>query len=400
MLRWTLPVLIVAMLFAGLSAEASAKARKARSRHGVKAPVEAVAPDQEATKEPDKNATDSTEPGSDTSPQPEAAEDKPVAASPEAEPPAAEPAEPAEPKAAQVQVFCPLPGADVIVDDEVVGKTPLADALIVAPGKHVFELKRPGYMSSWRELTAVEGARRSVAFDPEEDPESDAPRGRLLVSGGSGDVRVTINGRSRGKYSKAIRLPAGPHLVRLDRKGYEPVEQLVEVPGGGDFEIQAPLRATEETREAYTAQTQTYKRWAMAALIAGAVIAGGSTGVALWGNSKLPGAQDNLALVKADNDREGCNKPDVELVRLQNCDRKLSAAQSDVDKYRNLRTGGIIGAGAGVALIATGVVLWLIAPDARPRAPEEPQPEPEVSTLLPVLSASPDGASLWLRGSF
>jgi hypothetical protein len=75
----------------------------------------------------------------------------------------------------------------------------------------------------------------------------------------------------------------------------------------------------------------------------------------------------------------------------------MSNAQNKVDKYRNLRLGGIIGATAGAAVAGLGVALWVMAP-----------PDPEANerddllagTLVPALSAGPNGGALWLRGSF
>jgi hypothetical protein len=386
MRSWTLPALIATLLVTGLVTEAVAKERKARSRRGGKTPAAATAADTKAATEPDAKASEAA-PSSGSSAQPaaDAAEAKPD--TPEEAP------APAEVKPAQVQVFCSLPGADVLVDDVVVGKTPLADAVTVTPGKHVFELQRPGYMHTRREITLTEGARASVAFHPEEDPDADDPRGRLVIGGDAGDVHVTIDGRSRGKYRKAISLPAGPHLVRLERKGFEPVEELTQVGAGDELELKTPAQPTQETRATASAHTQTYKHWAIAALITGAVIAGGSTGVAVWGHSKIGGAEDKLDQVKRDNEAVGCNSPGAPEARLFVCQQDLSKAQNDVDKYKNLRTYGMVGAGVGAAVIATGVVLWLIAPDANPHDREE-------ARLLPVISAGPDGASLWLRGSF
>ena len=81
----------------------------------------------------------------------------------------------------------------------------------------------------------------------------------------------------------------------------------------------------------------------------------------------------------------------------QLCQQHLSDTQGEVDKYRNLRLGGIIGAAAGAVLVGTGVTLLLIAP-AGPG--HDDRDDSLAGTLVPVLSAGPDGASLWLRGQF
>jgi tetratricopeptide (TPR) repeat protein len=299
-------------------------------------------------------------------------------------------------KLAQVQIFCLLPGAEVLVDDVPVGKTPLAEPVTVAPGKRVFELQRPGYMTIRREVTLSDGAHRSVAFKPEEDLQAGDARGRMRLLASEDSVQVTVDGQSRGAYRKAIELPAGLHIVKLEKAGFETLERLADVPAGSEVDVKVTLRPTLETRDAYLSHARAYRRWSVAALVTGALVAGGSVALALWGNSKLPAANDNLAKVNAENVANGCNATNIPDIRRLTCEQNLAAAQSDVDKYTNVRLGGIIGAAAGAAIIGTGVVLWLVGPDPgiydRPNA--------YASTLVPVLAAGPDGASLMLRGRF
>jgi hypothetical protein len=71
--------------------------------------------------------------------------------------------------------------------------------------------------------------------------------------------------------------------------------------------------------------------------------------------------------------------------------------QSDVDTYGSARLGGIIGAVAGAAIIGVGVTLLVLSPES----PRQDQPKKTVAgSLVPVVSAGPDGASLLLRGRF
>ncbi len=307
--------------------------------------------------------------------------------------------QPTEAKLAHVTVHSPLPGAEVRVDDELVGTTPLAEPVTVLPGKHVFEMQRPGYMTARRVLNLGDGVYSTVSFDPDEDSTADAARGRLRVEAGAGDVQITIDGRSRGTYHQPIVLLAGLHAVKLERPDFEPLERLAEVPANGEAEVKVSLRPTGKARAAEVARVHSYKTWAVASLVSGALVAGGSAGLALWSNSKLPAAEDNLAQVKKDYVPGGTCDPSQVLsdVRKKVCDQTMRDAQSPVDKYRNLRLGGIIGAAAGAALVGVGVTLLLTAPADPGR---DDRDDIFAGSLVPMLSAGPDGASLWLRGEF
>jgi hypothetical protein len=314
--------------------------------------------------------------------------------------------QPTEAKLAHVTVHSPLLGAEVRVDDELVGKTPLSEPVMVLPGKHVFEMQRQGYMSTRRALNLGNGVYSAVSFDPDEDSSAEAEHGRLRVEVGAGDVQVTdvqvtIDGRARGRYRQPIALPTGLHVVKLERIGFEPLERLAEVTANGEAEVKVSLRPTEKVRAVQLAHAGSYRSWAVAALVSGALVAGGSAGLALWSNGKLPPVEDNLAVLKKDYVAGGNGSCDpnqgLSDVRQKVCDQRLADAQGEVDKYRNLRLGGIIGTATGAALVGLGVTLLLMAPADPGR---DDRDESFAGSLVPVLSAGPDGASLWLRGQF
>jgi hypothetical protein len=307
--------------------------------------------------------------------------------------------QPTEAKLAHVTVHSAVPGAEFRVDDELVGKTPIADPVTVLPGRRVIEMQRPGYMSARRVLNLGDGVYSTVAFDPDEDSSADVERGQLRVAAGTGDVHVTIDGRSRGTYRQPIDLPAGLHVVKLERTGFEPLERLAEVPANGEAEVKVSLRPSGKVREAQAARAHSYKGWAVAALVSGALVAGGSVGLALWSNSKLSPAEDSLALAQKDATAGGSCDPSKinndEVKKL--CTQRMADRQSQVDKYKNLRLEGIIGTVAGAALVGVGVTLLLTAPADPGR---DDRDDTLAGALVPVLSAGPDGASRWLRGQF
>lgn len=155
-----------------------------------------------------------------------------------------------------------------------------------------------------------------------------------------------------------------------------------------------------ETRAAHTSRARSFRHWAYGTLIGGAVLAGGSAALAVWSNSRLPSAESLLSMLQKDAAFRGNGACDgsynLSDDQLASCRKAMSSAQSDVDRYRNLRTLGIIGAVGGAALLGVGVTLWMVGPDPSRYDHEESM----AGTLVPVLAASPDGASLWLRGSF
>jgi hypothetical protein len=301
--------------------------------------------------------------------------------------------EPTETKLAHVTVHSPVPGVEVRVDDVLIGKTPFAEPVLLLPGKHVFDMRRPGYKNTQRAADLSEGVYSTVAFDPEEEKSASAPRGRLRLRANVADVEVTVDGHDRGVYRKAIELPAGPHTLKLERTGYEPLERTANVDSGDETEVKVSLRPTAETRGAIAGKAHTQQNWAIAALATGAVLAGGFTGLAIWSNGKLNTAQDDLGHVlnDADSPCKGLNDTTAKI-----CAQRTADAQSKVDTYRNARLVGYIGIGAGAALVATGIVLLLTEPN-----PDKVDTEkPLLGSLQPVLSAGPGGASLWLSGRF
>jgi hypothetical protein len=309
--------------------------------------------------------------------------------------------QPTEARLAHLDIRCPVPGAEVLVDGAPVGKTPMAASVAVPPGTRVIEIRRPGYATARRELNLNDGARGEMTIELDESA-NEGPRGSLRLTAIEGDVFVSIDGRTRGVYRQSLTLPAGPHVVKLERAGFESLERVTEVPSGGETTLKVGLRPTVEAREAYGSRARAYRHWAYAALISGVAIAGGSTGLALWSQSKYTSAQSHLTQTRQEATWNGGGQCDGSYgyspprMSETDCAAAMTNALDDVDRYRNLRTAGIIGAVGGAALIGTGVALWLLGPD--PDRYEKG--DALASRLIPVLVASPNSASLSLQGRF
>jgi hypothetical protein len=65
-----------------------------------------------------------------------------------------------------------LEGAEVLVDDVLVGKTPLGPALLVDAGVHRVTLRRPGYLPKTSNVTLAGGDEQSLSVALERQPEN------------------------------------------------------------------------------------------------------------------------------------------------------------------------------------------------------------------------------------
>ncbi|MBF0340482.1 MAG: SEL1-like repeat protein [Magnetococcales bacterium] len=102
----------------------------------------------------------------------------------------------------------------------------------------------------WFELAAARGfdraGRRQVPGEPKRvdpdpvPPERPEPFSRLRVV--SDPVGATVRIRNiRAPYQSGMTLPAGRYLVEVSNPGYRTVSRWLRLPGGGEYELSAPL---------------------------------------------------------------------------------------------------------------------------------------------------------------
>ncbi len=200
-----------------------------------------------------------------------------------------------EARLAHLAIDSAVPGADVLVDGTLVGRTPLPASLAVAPGTRVVTLRRKGYREARRELVLAEGATGKLHIDLEDDPEASlADKGVLALQVRETEVHVAVNGRARGVYSGPLTLPAGPYRLRIERAGFAPSERDVELRAGGETTIRITLDPTPETRVAHLERVQERQRWGWLATGAGLALALGGGGLALWSQQSLPELERRL----------------------------------------------------------------------------------------------------------
>ena len=261
--------------------------------------------------------------------------------------------------AAQIRVVTPLPSADIVVDAQVVGRSPLAQSISVAPGSHVVELRRLGYRTTQQTVVLGDGASTSVSFDPEEDRAAvDAAGSALSLHLSESQVEVTVDGKRRGVYEHGFALAPGVHRIRLERGGFQPADRDVDLAAGHTTLVEIVLEPTPDTRVAYVSRTTTQKTWGIILTVAGVAITGTGTGLIIWNEPQWASAKSefdrlNGALI---NKTTPCNTPIDDFAK---CNAMVAAAATALNDANARRAVSFITLGVGVATTITGVVLLL-----------------------------------------
>ena len=305
---------------------------------------------------------------------------------------------PADRRMAQLKVHTPVPAASVIVDGQRVGKSPLPGMIAVQPGQRVIEVRRVGYQSMRRKVMLAGGATASLSFDLEEDRDSDAV-GRLLVHLSEGDADLFIDGQPRRSEQGALRLPAGPHYLRVERTGFLTGRRVVHVPRGGQSEVRMALVPTAQTRKAYSRGVRRQRVAGWASLISGAALALGAGAWWLLNKGQLDDARSAQSAAAAILQAGPLCGPGADRTTpaYAQCVADLRQADDEVNRHKNLRTASLVGLGVGAAAAVAGAVLLATADDPR-RYDERPARQRYRWQLSGLVD--PEGGRLQLSGSF
>ncbi len=216
------------------------------------------------------------------------------------------------------------PNAKVSLD----GAAPVDAPLIgpVAPGAHKVRIFAEGFIDELRDVTAVDGTMIAQDVPLREQP------AEITLKTDAG-AKVDVDGRTEGTtpLARPLSLTAGAHWITVTKNGREAFAQEVTVARGEKKTLDATLPGSRQ------------RTTATVVLLSGvaAVVAGG--------------AFMTVALVqeaKATNilEQQGVN----------------ALTPNDLDRYDSARkaraswtTASIVGFGAGAALLAAGLVLWV-----------------------------------------
>jgi hypothetical protein len=284
-----------------------------------------------------------------------------------------------EGRLAHIGISSNVPAADVSVDGERVGKTPLDATVTVPPGPHHVAVARRGYRTAERDITLQDGAQADLTLQPLVDKGAlGSEGGSLAIAASETQVVVSIDGEEAGVLGGPIELPAGPHRLRLERGGFVAAERDVEVPLGRTATVDVTLEPNPETRAKYVSSAESRRTWSWVTIGGGVALAAGGTVLAIVEHGQLPDAQAKLNAVNADFVRFSGRPCDlahqISPAQQTSCVNRLNDATDRVNNIQTLTTVGWVIAGAGAAVTITGVVLLLTGDDPH-RYDEKRPPE-------------------------
>ncbi len=133
-----------------------------------------------------------------------------------------------------------LPAADApnihtMIDGKPVTPYQMVD---VEPGKHVLRVEVEGYIAVEQVEQIIKGDTKVVELEMKPKP------GKITVRTTRG-ARVRVDGRA---VPLSFEIPAGKHLVTVQRSGRQTVEREVEVGRGKELAFDQPLRMTPRRR--------------------------------------------------------------------------------------------------------------------------------------------------------
>ncbi len=140
-----------------------------------------------------------------------------------------------KPAWANVRLQSKPPGADIFVDDVLVGKTPVAAEIL--QGERKLRIKHPGY-KDWRKTLRITAGEHQTIDDIQLEP-ADAI---LQISTRPADASVTVDGEYKGQSPVEVALAPGVRTtVRVFKQGYEQTSRTVEVQSGDNRTLRIDL---------------------------------------------------------------------------------------------------------------------------------------------------------------
>lgn len=296
---------------------------------------------------------------------------------------------------ANLMVRSRLPAGEVLVDGKLAGKTPLAASLSIPAGRHTIELRRAGYVTAKQTIDLSEGATGEVLLEPTIDSKALNTEGVFFaLDVGRKDAELYVDQERLGPYKAPIRLPTGPHRVRVEAAGFMPLERDVTLEGGKNNVLSAKLEPTPETRAAHDENVAFHRTWGIIGIGAGVLLAGG--GAAYLGVNASAKDDARKALDQANQELDNEAPPHCDISggnSAQECNDYVDEKLQEYDSAKGRDMIGFVGIGVGAAALVTGVVFLLTGESAGEYGTRGQAPRL-------ALTSGPTGFGAGLSGSF
>ena len=172
-------------------------------------------------------------------------------------------------------------GAEVFVDDEKVGTTPIAEPIFVDVGNRKIRLKKPGF----KDFVVTREIPGGGELTLDAQIEKEIHRGRLQVNAGENDL-ISVDSKPIGKGKWEGTLPSGGHTLRVTAQGMAAYQSEVVIQDD-------QLRRVDVTLNPLPKDTTKTVLW----IVGGAALAAGAAvgGAFLFKPSQQPAIPGNLA---------------------------------------------------------------------------------------------------------
>jgi len=147
---------------------------------------------------------------------------------------------------ATLSIHSDPPGANVLVDDALVGRTPYQGEL--RPGQHTIAVEAEGRLREERKVIAREGRDASFSFAMAPLPRTAA----VAVDSEPVGARVLVDGKERGRTPLVAALPPGRHQLLLQLEGRRDVGTEFDMPKDRDLWIRLDLPIADRSASRLT----------------------------------------------------------------------------------------------------------------------------------------------------
>jgi hypothetical protein len=267
---------------------------------------------------------------------------------------------PAPPEAAPTRILVSVEAPDATISMDGAASTPAPLIADVAPGKHHVRIAAPGFFDEEHDVVAILGTLVPFDFSPTERPGI----ARIVADDGSD---VAVDGRPVGKtpLTRPLEVTPGAHLIAVTKRGYDGFSYSATFARGETVTIPVHYTRSSERITSY--------------------VFFGATGVAA-----LTGAAFTIVSLSEQSRAQNVLTAQGQ-GNIQASD--IATYGSAVDARNRWRAAAEISFGAGVALLATGAVLYFFdQPSMAPvvEGPEQaPKPVPVKATPSMEMGAAP-----------